>query len=221
MLMERRRKPLYGLALFSFLLVLFYFSPNEIDADSKEDEVVIDRYPDEAIFRLENMKPGDFAYRTLTVQNNQGRDLLYTMKLENAGEPKLYNELLLQVNFDSETVFNGKLKDYKGIKDRSLHTKSEEILEFYLKFPEELGNEYQGLRADFIIDFTAKAGDDTGIVAGVVTENGNPIKGMNGSGGKLPITATNIFTYLLIGIFLIIAGGIASRLTGRKNEALK
>lgn len=219
--MERQRKPLYGLALFSFLLFLFCFSPNEVDADSKENEVVIDRYPDEAIFSLENMKPGDFAYRTLTVQNNQDLDLLYTMKLENTGELKLYNELLLQVSFDDETVFNGKLKDYQGMNDRLLHARSEEILEFYLKFPEELGNEYQGLRADFIIDFTAKAGDDSGIVAGVVTENGNPIKGIGGSGGKLPSTATNIFTYLLTGIFLIIAGGAASRLTGRKKEVLK
>lgn len=217
--MERRKNIIYGLVLWSFLLSLLVSLPCQASADS--DEVVIERYPDEAIFRLENMKPGDFAYRTLTIQNNHDRNIIYTMQLENQGDITLYNELLLQITFMDEIVFYGKLKDYKGINDRLLIAETEEMVKFELKFPEELGNEYQGLRAEFILDFTARAADESGTVAGVITELSNPIKGTNGLGGKLPATATNTVLYLIMGISLVVLGGIVSRLSGRKREVNK
>lgn len=221
--MKTRKRIVYIIALFSFLFSYFYFIPNIVGAESIEDEVVIDRYPEEAIFKLENMKPGDTAYRTLIIQNNHDRDLLYTMQLVNLGEEKLYNELLLRITYKDEIVFYGKLKDYTGVIDRPLSSNTEELVEFDLKFPEELGNEYQGLLAEFLLEFTARAASDSGIVGGVATGSGNPISGADGNGssgitgGILPQTATSIFTYLLIGGVLLIIGGTASYLSKKKG----
>lgn len=208
-LMKRRKRLLYITALFSFLFFSFYLLPHSAGAEV-DDEVVIDRYPQEELFKVENTKPGDHAYRSLLIQNNNNLDIFYTMQLRNDGDLKLFNELLLQITVLDEIIFDGKLKDFDGFMDRPLDTQSEETIGFNLKFPEELGNDFQGLRADFVLVFNARAAESSGLVTPLSTE---------GKGGMLPRTATNILSYLLIGGLLLTIGGIASYLS-RKNKQI-
>lgn len=222
--MKRRKSIVFIIALFSFLFFIFQVLPSNALAENPKDKIVIDHYPQEELFQVGNTKPGDYAYRTLLIQNNNDEDILYTMQLRNDGDQMLFNELILQITYLDELVFDGKLKDYDGVIDRPLTSKTEEVLGFELKFPEELGNEFQGKTAEFTLEFNARAASDSGLVGGIATGSGNPISGADGNGssgttkgGILPQTATNIFTYLLIGGGLLIIGGTVSYLSKKKS----
>lgn len=217
--MKRQRLCIHFPVVFLLILCFVSLDVNAVSGKSAKEEIMIERYPDEAIYQLENMKPGDIAYRTLTIKNNNKRDLFYTMELNNVGDPALYNELLLRIMYLDEVVFYGKLKDYEGVVDRPLTAQAEEIIEFDLKFPEELGNEYQGLTAAFRFEFTARTADDESLISTIAKGEGdslsNPGKGI---GSVLPKTATHIFTYLFIGFLLLIIGGLISYLNERKRR---
>lgn len=221
--MKRRKSIVFIIALFSILFFIIQIIPSIALAEIPEDQIVIDQYPQEELFQVGNTKPGDSAYRTLLIQNNNDEDILYTMQLRNDGDQMFFNELILQITYLDKLIFDGKLKDYDGEIDRPLTAKTEEILGFELKFPEELGNEFQGKRADFTLVFNARVASDSGLVGGIATGSGNPIIGADGDGssgtakgGILPRTATNIFTYLLIGGGLLIIGGTVSYLSKKK-----
>lgn len=193
------------------LLVISAFSmyivnPSSVSASG---EITIDILPEEVLFNIDNMKPGDWAPRSVVVQNNGILDFDYFISVRPYGDSKkLYNELLLEISDAEEILYNGKLQDFNGLPARNLVSSSEETLEFTVRFPEHLGNEFQGLNANFYLLFTAEGEDDDTdeqSVAGAVSSGGSGGSSTS-DGSPLPSTATDIFNFLFIGIILLMAG---------------
>ena len=67
------------------------------------------------------------------------------MQLQNSGEEKLFNELLLEIKAGDKELYQGKLAAFKSLPERKLTSGTEENLDITIRFPEHLGNDFQGL----------------------------------------------------------------------------
>ena len=161
--------------------------------------------PDNVLFDVRNMAPGDWAVRELTVENVGDTEISYHPVVAfKDGSRKLFNELKLQIHLEEKELYKGKLADLTKLEARKLAKSKKESLTLRVDFPPELGNEFQGLAAKFIIGVTAK--EETDSAAPGLGGSGTG----TGSGGKpLPNTATNMFNFIAAGILLMAAGGAA------------
>ncbi|MBT2663890.1 M73 family metallopeptidase, partial [Bacillus sp. ISL-45] len=148
------------LKLFILTLILFIFTITSVSANTKEIDINIT--PNGYLFKVSNIKPGDWMPRDLVVKNDGKQDFKYTAQV---GETKSYKglleELLLLVKKDTHVLFDGKLKDFKGLNPRVLSKGAQETLFFQVTMPYELGNEFQGSAAEFEIIFYAEGITDT------------------------------------------------------------
>lgn len=222
--------------VFPILLLISgicFFPVTSVFADGEDntgkDDIDISISPNDILFDISNMKPGDWAPRTMTVKNFGGKDFTYQMQLQNSGEKKLFNELLLEIKVDGKELYQGKLAAFKSLPARKLTRGSGENLDITIRFPEHLGNDFQGLGAAFVFTFTAEGRDNPGNGGGDNPGDGgsdNPAEGGSDSpavqvtipgqidsgvpttaGFNLPATSTNIFNLMLVGSVLV-AGGI-------------
>lgn len=174
--------------------------------------------PEKEFFQLANMKPGDWVTRTLKIQNRNESSFTYNTEAKFLnGSKKLYNEFLLKVWDSKGILYDDKLHEFKGLNPRLLQSKHQEDLQFEVKFPYELGNEFQGLGFEFEFKFIV---EDT-ITNPLPEPNPNPEGPLKPShpippkelakspkeGQILPATATNMYNKMLIGVLLIISGG--------------
>ncbi|ATP41712.1 hypothetical protein CSE16_17675 [Solibacillus sp. R5-41] len=185
-----------------FLPVTTVFADDENGTDKNEIEISIS--PKDTLFNISNMKPGDWAPRVITVKNSGSKDFDYQMQLRNDGEEKLFNELLLEIKAGDEELYQGKLAAFKSLPIRKLATGSGEDLDITIRFPEHLGNEFQGLLTAFDFIFTAEGKDSTAVqaVASGQIASGGPTP----TGKILPATSTNIFNIMLFGAVLVVGG---------------
>lgn len=192
-----------------------------------ETNISIDVSPADTLFQVENMKPGDWAPRTVTVENNGGADFSYRMYIENEEMDKLFHVLLLEINDMDVELYNGKLADFANLGERKLASGEQEELELTIRFPEQLGNEYQGLNTAFDIIFTAESQLDgeavqvdgfvgSGTDAGASSGSGGA---SSGGGSLLPETATNIFLFLFLGGVLLVNGILLYMYNKRRKDA--
>jgi len=149
--------------LFPFLLLInmicFYPVANVFADDGNgtaENELDISLLPTEKLFDISNMKPGDWAPRTITVRNSGSKDFVYQMQLQNSGDEKLFNELLLEIKVGDTELYQGKMAAFKSLPERKLTSSTEETLDITVRFPEHLGNEFQGLESAFVFSFIAE-----------------------------------------------------------------
>lgn len=156
---------------------------------SPAKEIDIVTTPDKVFFDLHNIKPGDWAVRTIVVKNSGSQDFNYIVTAErNTGSKKLYEGLELTIADANGELYHGSLGDFNKLEARPLAKNESEELEFTIKFPEELGNEYQGLSTEVNIKFYAE-----GTLGGLLPPDGP----------KLPNTSTNNFNTLLAGVVLL------------------
>ncbi|QNK87533.1 hypothetical protein H7992_20495 [Sporosarcina sp. resist] len=155
--------------LFPVLLLISgicFFPMTSVLADGEDNmgnaDIDISISPNDTLFDISNMKPGDWAPRTITVKNLGSKDFAYQMQLENSGEKKLFNELLLEIKADDKELYQGKLAAFKSLPARKLTRGSGENLDITIRFPEHLGNDFQGLGAAFVFTFTAEGRDNPG-----------------------------------------------------------
>ncbi|MUK89070.1 hypothetical protein GMD78_11865 [Ornithinibacillus sp. L9] len=188
----------------------------------KVSEIDITLSPSDVLFDIDNMKPGDWAPRSIVIQNSGKFDFNYQMSVQNEGSERLFNEFLLEIKDDSDELYNGKLADFERLPIRELEASSEEELEIIVRYPEHLGNEFQGLDSQFTFIFTAEGTEDTDIndrdeeniessVGSDDDANGT------GSGSALPNTATNMFNIVLIGSILLGMGVIIAAASAIKK----
>ncbi|WP_068673105.1 LPXTG cell wall anchor domain-containing protein [Oceanobacillus sp. Castelsardo] len=204
--MKFRRKTLFILIISLIIITLMNWT-----TVLAEEKLSIEVLPAKELFDVSNMKPGDWAPRTTTIRNNGEVGFEYTTSVKpNSESLKLYNELLLEVWDGNEELYNGKLSEFTGFPLRVLSPNEEEELEYTVRFPEHLGNEFQGLDAKFTIYYTAEAEDTE--ESGVESVTGTIDSGNSTDGGILPNTATNMFAFLLIGMLLITVGSIVGLL---------
>jgi LPXTG-motif cell wall-anchored protein len=154
----------HHIKLIIFLLIFiqghFFFTSKAFAAQSDFDLATI---PDDILFDVSNMKPGDWGNRELVVQNKGIYDFNYTLKIKNInGSRKLYDELLLQVTKGTDLYFNGRLKDFADFSPQFLAKGTEEIINVRIEMPYELGNEFQGLTTSFEIELYAESVMDGG-----------------------------------------------------------
>lgn len=204
-------------------LVVFLIPNKAVVADTDSvGQIVIEVLPSDSLFNITNMKPGDWAPRTVTIQNNGQREFEYQLRVVNDGSNKLFNELIFEVNDQNNKLYHGKLGDFKTIPLRSLASSSQEELDLMISFPKESGNDFQGLHAQFSLIFTAEGKENKTIISstnvkGVIGSDGDDL---HVSGARLPHTATNIFKFLFIGLLTLIVGGTMFEMSRRKMNSL-
>ncbi|KUP04427.1 cell wall protein [Bacillus coahuilensis p1.1.43] len=155
-------------------------------------EVDIATTPTGVLFDVSNMKPGDWADRSIKVSNKGREDFTYKMTVHlKSGSKKLYNELMVRVSDSKSELYYGKIGDFKGLDSRMLAKSEEEELSYTVEFPAQLGNDYQGLQTEIEFKFFVE-----GTIGGLL-----PV-----DGPRLPDTATSTFTLLAIGGLLTAAG---------------
>ncbi|QTD43517.1 hypothetical protein J3U78_19005 [Sporosarcina sp. Te-1] len=196
--------------MFLLLLVvsgIFVLPMTSVLADEENTtnnkEIDISLSPTDTLFDVNNMKPGDWAPRTLTVKNSGNKDFAYYMQMKNNGEEKLFNELLLEITAGNEELYKGKLAAFTTLPARNLVSGSEENLEITIRFPEHLGNDFQGLQAAFILSFTAE-GKESASSQAVTKARIDSGDASSSNGFKLPATATNMFNLLFLGSVLVV-----------------
>ncbi|MBD7984549.1 LPXTG cell wall anchor domain-containing protein [Sporosarcina sp. Sa2YVA2] len=177
----------------------------DVETDVEKTDIDITLSPTETLFDISNMKPGDWADRTITVSNSGNKDFDYLIEVQNTGDLKLFNELLLEIQVGNVDLYTGKLADFKVLPKRNLVSGGNEDLDITIRFPEHLGNDFQGVQSAFTIIFTAERKDSTAVQAitqGLIDSGG----GAKSIGLSLPATSTNIFNMMLFGSVLMVVG---------------
>lgn len=201
--------------LFPFLILMsgiYFFPVSNVFAEgengTEKNDVDISISPKDALFDISNMKPGDWAPRTITVENSGIKDFVYQIKVKTSGEKKLFNELILEVVSNDEELYQGKLAAFNSLPARNLTSGAEEDLDITIRFPEHLGNDFQGLKSAFVFTFTAeeKGGEAAQAMVKGIIDSGGPTT----AGFTLPTTSASVFSLLLFGAVLV-AGGIVFR----------
>jgi hypothetical protein len=183
----------YLIALLAFVLILMLPLEKTL-AQVNNGEIDIATSPEKVLFDLTNLKPGDWAERTLTIQNKGKQDFKYlTSSRLKEGSEKLYNELLLTISDKEKVLFDGKMKEFSKLDPRTITKNESEELLFKVVFPEELGNEFQGLES--VVEFKFYV---DGTLGGVL-----PV-----DGPKLPNTSTDMFNLILAGAALLLTSTI-------------
>ncbi|MGF2618194.1 CalY family protein [Rossellomorea aquimaris] len=178
------------LVVFSLLTLMFFSAVNLATASPDESipEVDIATTPTKVLFNVDNMKPGDWADRTIKISNKGKQDFTYTMSTHlKSGSKKLYNELTMKVSDEKGELYNGKISDFSGLESRELAKLAAEDLSFTVEFPPHLGNDFQGLSTEVEFKFFVE-----GTLGGLL-----PV-----DGPKLPETGTNTFAFLALGTIL-------------------
>lgn len=190
------------------LLLIVLFPGGNTSANDSEREIKLSLFPSKELFKIDNMKPGDWMTRTLTVQNRGNKDFVYRADARFvSGSELLYNQLLMKVSKDQTVLFEGKLSDFQGFKQRKLAHQNEEELIYTVTFPYESGNEFQGLKTKFQIVFSAEVGglrqvqgeEDVGVANGELGAKGSVLPK---TGGTSPLI------YVLIGVVMATTGFI-------------
>jgi hypothetical protein len=194
--------------LFPLLLLIsgicFFPSTSVFANETDKKDIDITLSPKDTLFNISNMKPGDWAPRTITVKNSGSKSFTYQMESRNNGDTKLFNELLMEIKAGDKELYSGKLAEFKSVEARKLASGNEENLDITIRFPEHLGNDFQGLEAAFTLNFTAESKNTTPVQTATKgqIDSGDP----KSSGFSLPATSTNIFNLLLFGIVLVASG---------------
>lgn len=190
-----------GICLFPVMSV---FADGEKDTGKKE--IDINLTPKDTLFSISNMKPGDWAPRTITVINSGSKDFSYHMEMTNNGETKLFDELMLEIKSGDKELYEGKLAEFKPVAARELASGSDENLDMTIRFPKHLGNDFQGLEVAFTLSFTAEGKDTTPVQAQAAIKGQIESGGPKSAGFILPATSTNIFNLILFGTVLMVGG---------------
>lgn len=194
--------------IIAFSLITIIFPSSIVFGDtSEEPNILMNVTPEGSLFAIENMKPGDWAPRSVAVENAGKMDFSYQLILENTGEEKLFNELFLEIRDNESEIFNGKIVDFTSLPERILVAGNQEDLHLTIRFPEHLGNEFQGLDMHFSLLFVAEGIEgerDTVMLDSKIGSDGDGQEG----GSLLPKTATNVFVWIMFGAILIISGSV-------------
>ncbi|SEQ84263.1 LPXTG-motif cell wall anchor domain-containing protein [Virgibacillus subterraneus] len=188
------------------LILIFPINSYASEGNVNEiEEIDLATSPSSIFFNLNNMKPGDYAIKNLTVSNdgNQGIQYKFTNTFID-GSKKLYDEFHLTVKDESSVLFDGMLKDFTTLEQRNLTDGDSEVIRFKILMPYKLGNEFQGLGSKFEFTFSMTNISEETISSGV--------------GQLLPDTATSMYNFLLIGAIVLLSGVVLYGYSVRKKR---
>ncbi|MFD0050235.1 LPXTG cell wall anchor domain-containing protein [Actinomycetes bacterium NPDC127524] len=240
--MHKKRLLAKPVLIIAALLVIYSFIYPSV-SEASEQEIDIETNPDQFLFKVGNLKPGDWMPREITIHNAGKRDFNYYSFVEKKhSEKELFENLTLSVqDKNNHFLYKGKLADFKGFPPRFLKSGRSETLQYTVKMPGELGNEFQGSAAAALFKFYAEApdsavtppqGNDGGTSPDHHDSNPNQPGSIpeqqqntdtkhadhNQTGENLPDTATDTYNILLAGVFLTLSGGTLLILQKRKKR---
>lgn len=178
--------------------------------------------PQATLFEIDNMKPGDWAPRTVEIHNIGTEEFDYSMWVENEGHEMLFNELVMEIESSSTILYEGKLSEFTSLNKRSLKPSEKESLTITIRFPEHLGNEFQGQGTVFSFFYQARGTyqpdeTDDEKLNGVIDSGTGPKS--SGHGKPMPQTATDMGLFLLIGLGSLIVGIALNMFRLRRKRA--
>ena len=157
-------------------------------------------HPKKGFLSASNLAPGDSVTSKLSVKN--GRDTVIDYRISASkvkGDDLLYNILNIEIKGEKgEVIYKGKLKDLNDITVGKLAVQQEDSFDFILSFPYTAGKEYQHL--SLTNKFTISAQEESGNV------NADINNGDEKNTGTLPITGTNIFWIIPVGMVVTVLG---------------
>lgn len=185
---------LYSLTMLLFILYIPISSSGANEQTIKVDLVTT---PTNVLFNVQNMKPGDVIKRTLSIENNSNVNVDYQTKAKfKAGSKKLYEQLRLHVTDGQNRLYDGKLSEFTGFDSRKLTQSNADQFVFFVEFPYESGNEFQGLATQFEIVVSAASG---------IIPNGDADSSKHAL--QLPKTGNvNPILFVFAGLFMLVIG---------------
>ncbi|WP_018931007.1 LPXTG cell wall anchor domain-containing protein [Gracilibacillus lacisalsi] len=192
--------------IFSAILLFFLLFVPILQATTNTNIIDLDGTFSENgnLFNLDNLKPGDWAEREITISNQTDHDITYDIDVRYIEGSKLFfKQLSLEIMQGDQVLFDDKLANFSLLTELPLRTNSAEKLDFTLTFPLESGNEYQGLTTTAEIIVTAFDDTETETSSFPIATDSQPT-----SGSSLPSTATVMFNILLIGGALLLVGSL-------------
>lgn len=180
----------------------YYKNIDQVYAEERR-EIDISLEPKEVLFHVSNMKPGDWANRSIRISNDGTKKLSYSIKSEvSEGSTKLYEALKVTVKDKQEVLYEGSLKELQSMENRTLAADRTDELIYTIHVPKELGNEYQGLQTIVKFIFYAEGPEGNGV--GTENETGsNQAQPPTNSNWQLPRTGVQQSSMVLIGIGLV------------------
>lgn len=205
----KRRKLWYIVIVYCIVAFTIGITTSMEQALAEErKEIDLSLTPKEMLFDVtKDMKPGDWAKRSIRVNNDGATGFLYTMSAEfTEGSKKLYDGLTLEVKDQQERVlYKGSLSGFTKLTGRTLSAGQSEQFLYIVRFPEELGNEYQGLETQ--VKFVFYAEEDDGHIGEPKDSNGSTNGNDSANHIKLlPRTGADYMYSILIGIGMMMAG---------------
>ncbi|WP_010196808.1 hypothetical protein [Bacillus sp. m3-13] len=176
------------IAVLLILVVFTLFTPSLVFAQPTNNPIYnITTKPEKILFDISDFAPGDWSEKIISLKNI-GSKTSYTMELNHkSGSEKLFNEFFLNIEYENKELFNGKIKDFDGLKQSIFEEKESHEYVFTVTFPHESGNNFQGLKTEFELIIKAK---------------GNESVSTPEQSGVLPNTAGNAYDFILYGLFI-------------------
>lgn len=180
---------------FIFYICLVIFILYENPKDTFASETILKMIPSTSFLKADNMAPGDKVSSSLKLVNPDRRfsSILIKTRIQ-SGSNLFFKHLQLKVVMDKKLLYQGPLSNFQDFKIK-FPAESKQFL-FTIQFPKDSSNEYQGLQTMVAFDFFAASSFKQ---------------------DSLPITATNQFNLLAIGIFLIIIGSLLFHFQSNKK----
>lgn len=185
------------------ILFIYFLNPLPIHAfQNKLVEINGDFTKKGILFELDNLKPGDYGERKITIKNNRNKEILYDFQVLHVdGSEKLLHEFKLLIKQNDAILFDDKLVHFSSINDLPLKVNEEHNILLSFEFPSEAGNEFQGLHAEASFNIIAHDNliSDTSSLH-FLSDSSPPMN------TTLPQTATTLFSLLFIGSILLFLG---------------
>ncbi len=220
--MKNKARLLFTTACGLVVFIMIFSTVGYHKSFASSNEIDIETLPKDILFDVDDMKPGDWATRTYTIQNMGSRDMDYYLSAQfESGSEKLYKVLMLEVKDGEESLYSGSLAGFTDLEKRPLSVNDEEELTFTVDFPKELGNEFQGLISDFSILVSAEGNPSAGGSPDTGAGSSETDSDGVGEGHNLPDTATHMFNLLLAGTALVLIGAAIYLYSRRSRKGIK
>jgi LPXTG-motif cell wall-anchored protein len=189
--------------IYLLTIITLIITPFRTFGATNNNEIDLTTNPSKILFDIKNVKPGDSVSRSLIIRNNGKDDFNYISSISFlSGSEIFFNKLELSITDKNGIIYEGKLFEFKKLPPRIIKSKQSENLIFFIKIPEELGNEFQGLDTMFQIKLYVE-----GTLGGVLPADGP----------RLPNTGSNMFNILVVGAVLVLIGSIFQLIVKRRN----
>lgn len=128
--------------------------------------------PATAVFNFNNMAPGVWNEKDITVKNNGTLDYQYSIGAElsegDENASKLFNKLWVEIYDENDAISEGEWLAQLEMPSRLLESGDSETLNIKIKLDDDVDNSYQDLAANFNLVFTATQSLSEQVESGVV-----------------------------------------------------